>query len=165
VLIIEHKQLLQQKELVEFSVPTGPDYIGKAQVVREGADVTIVSSLAALATAREAAELAAGDGVSVEVIDIAWVKPLDDETVRRSVEKTGRLVVFSEDYFEGSWAATLIARLAVTGVELSAPPLVRCLPTDVPIPFAKEVEMALLPDAQQLRRDIVAHVGRKGKGD
>lgn len=160
VLIIEHKMALNRSEVIDATVPLEAE-IGKAHVLREGDDVTIVASLNGVWTALDAAGALADQGVQAEVVDIAWIKPLDVATVARSVARTGRLVILMEDYFAGSWASTLIAHLTLASTAFRAAPFVFHLPDDLPIPFSPPVEMALVPtpeDVVAVVRKLVANV-------
>jgi pyruvate dehydrogenase E1 component beta subunit len=144
VLFFEHKGLYTRKGLVE----RGDDAIaeiGKAAVVREGSDVTIVATLLMLDRALQAADALAEEGVEAEVIDLRWLRPLDLPAVRRSVEKTGRLVVVEEQVHAAGWGATLISRLTLEGVRQAVPPRVVGLPDDLLIPYSPPLEDAIIP--------------------
>ena len=75
--------------------------VGKASVEREGSDVTIVATMLMVQRAQQAADILENQGISVEVIDLRWIRPLDLATVAESVEKTGRLVVAQEQWHDG----------------------------------------------------------------
>lgn len=124
--------------------------IGKAAVVREGTDVTIVSLGIGVHQALSAATELAILGIDAEVIDLRSLVPLDRETVIRSVKKTGRLVVVDEDYHSFGVSGEIIASVAEAGNNLlrSAPKRI-ALP-DVPIPFAREMEQFCLPNAAKI---------------
>ncbi len=147
VLLIEHKSLFMRKGLVS----RGEDAIaevGKAVVEREGADVTIASTLLMTDRSLKAAELLAADGIEAEVIDLRWLRPLDFGAVRASVEKTGRLLVAEEQVHAAGWGATLISRLAMEGVELAAPPRSVSLPEDNLVSYSPSLEDEILPSAE-----------------
>ncbi|MET4432946.1 transketolase C-terminal domain-containing protein [Mycolicibacterium sp. 624] len=164
VLIIEHKLPIARKELVEVGPPDASS-IGRAEVLRAGRDITVVASLECVWTALAAAASLAESGVSVEVIDIAWIRPLDVATVIGSVSRTGRLLVLMEDYFPGSWASTLLAEITMRGTRLKAAPEVVHLPDDLPVPFSPVVEMAMLPDAGSVAAKIARIVRGDDRGD
>jgi pyruvate/2-oxoglutarate/acetoin dehydrogenase E1 component len=130
--------------------------IGKASVEREGADVTIVATMLMLERSLQAAEALAGEGISTEVIDLRWVRPLDLETVTASVEKTGRLLVVEEQPHEGGWGATLISRLAMAGTSMATLPRSVCLPEDMLVPFAAPLEDAVIPSVERIAAEVRA---------
>lgn len=149
VLLIEHKSLFMRKGLV----PRGEEAIaavGKAAVEREGADLTIASTLLMTDRSLKAAERLAAEGIEAEVIDLRWLRPLDFDTVRASVEKTGRLLVAEEQVHAAGWGATLISRLATEGVELEAPPRAVSLPDDNLISYSPPLEDAIIPSAETI---------------
>jgi len=150
VVFIEHKALLLKKGKDFRHHPDVPDGaytvpIGKAAVVREGSDVTLATLSATVEHALAAAEELAGEGVSVEVIDLRSVVPLDSATVAESAARTGRLLVVDEDYLSFGLSAELSMRVlemlgfgALRQVERLAVP-------DVPIPAALSLERAIVP--------------------
>jgi len=144
VLFFEHKGLYMRKGTVERGDSAIAE-IGKAAVARDGADVTIVATLLMLDRALQAAERLAEEGVDAEVIDLRWLRPLDFPAVRRSVEKTGRLVVVEEQVHAAGWGATLISKLTLEGVRLERPPSVVGLPDDLLLPYSPTLEDALIP--------------------
>ena len=149
VLFFEHKGLYGRKGPVERGDSAVAE-IGRAAVVREGSDVTIVGTLLMVDRALEAADLLAADGIDVEVIDLRFLRPLDFDRVRASVEKTGRLVVAEEQVHAGGWGATILSRLLLDGVALAAPPRVVGLPDDLLIPYSPPLEDALVPSADAI---------------
>ncbi len=146
VLFFEHKSLLNVRgPLAAAGVP-----LGRAEVVRSGDDVTVVASQLMRHRALQAAEALAADGIEVELIDPRTLVPFDFEAVRRSVERTNRLVVVQEATLAGSWGATLAARVAIDAFEtLDAPPAI-VGGDDTPIPYAGVLEDAWLPDADRI---------------
>jgi pyruvate/2-oxoglutarate/acetoin dehydrogenase E1 component len=156
VLYFEHKGMLNQKG--ELPEERGPFVLGKAAVVREGTDVTVVATQLARVRAEEAADALADRGTSVEVIDLRTLAPLDMDTIRASVAKTSRAVVVQESPPAGSWGATVIQRLIAESFDaLDAPPVL-VSGDETPIPYAGPLEQAWLPNAE----DIVAAVDRLG---
>jgi acetoin:2,6-dichlorophenolindophenol oxidoreductase subunit beta len=149
VLFFEHKGLYMRKGLVQRGDDAVGE-IGKAAVVREGTDVTIVATLLMLDRALVAAEALAAEGVDAEVVDLRWLRPLDLPLVRKSVEKTGRLVIVEEQVHAGGWGATVVSRLTLEGVTLKVPPRVVGLADDVLIPYSPPLEDALIPDAEAI---------------
>jgi pyruvate/2-oxoglutarate/acetoin dehydrogenase E1 component len=139
----------------EYTLP-----IGKAAVVREGTDVTLVGWGATLHHALDAAEQMTLQGIEAEVIDLRTLAPLDRATVIRSVARTGRLIVVDDDYYSCGVAAEVIASVCETrALRLKAAPCRVTFP-DVPVPFAPELEHPLLPNAQRIVAAAGEVVGR-----
>jgi pyruvate dehydrogenase E1 component beta subunit len=156
-LVIEHKALFASKGPVDRSAPTG-DRIGKAAVLREGADATVVATLLMAARARAAAEALAEEGIDLEVIDLEWIRPLDIETVQESVARTGRLVIVEEQHHPGGWGSAVISTLAQRGQVLKRPARVVGLPEDMLVPYAPELEDEVIPSVERIAaacREIV----------
>jgi pyruvate/2-oxoglutarate/acetoin dehydrogenase E1 component len=148
VLYFEHKAMLNQKG--ELADAASPIELGRATVVREGSDVTIVATQLVRARAEEAAQELAQDGISVEVIDPRTLVPFDMETVRGSVERTSRLVVAQESPAAGSWGATVVAQLIAESFDaLDAPPVL-ISGDDTPVPYAGAMEQAWIPSAGRI---------------
>jgi pyruvate dehydrogenase E1 component beta subunit len=123
--------------------------IGQAAIVREGRDLTIVSLGLGVHQALEAADALAKARIEAEVIDLITIAPLDRETIRRSVAKTGRLITLDDDYLSYGVGAEVIASVAEVDGLLKAPPQ-RIAHPDVPIPFTPVMEQHLLPSADKL---------------
>ncbi len=153
VIVHEHKLLYLRKGPVRRGAVAE---IGKASVERRGEHVTIVATLLMVERALAAAETLAAEGISVEVIDLRWIRPLDLETVAASVERTGRLVVAEEQWHEGGWGATLISRLVMAGTPFASPPRVVGLPDDTLIPFAPPLEDAVMPSVERIATEVRA---------
>ncbi len=144
VMFIEHKMLYGVKGFV----PDG-DYIipfGVADVKREGKDVTVVTYSRMVYRALEAAERLAAEGISVEVIDLRTLKPLDMDTVAASVKKTGRVVGVSEAYKTGSFISELAMRIQEELFDWLDAPVVRVCAADVPVPMSEPLEDAAVPN-------------------
>jgi pyruvate dehydrogenase E1 component beta subunit len=143
VLVFEHVLLYNVEGELDPSL-TSVD-IDRAAVRRSGADVTLVTYGGSLPKTLVAAERLAADGIGAEVVDLRTLRPLDAETVLRSVRKTRRVVVVDEGWRSGSLAGEVVARIAETAFyDLDAPP-VRVCSAEVPIPYAKHLEEAALP--------------------
>jgi len=143
VMFIEHKMLYG----VEGYVPD-EDYIipfGVADIKRPGNDVTVITYSRMVHRALEAAELLAGEGISVEVIDLRTLKPLDLDTLLASVRKTGRVVGVTEAYRTGSFLSELIALIQEQAFDWLDAPIVRVAAADVPVPMAESLEDAAIP--------------------
>jgi pyruvate/2-oxoglutarate/acetoin dehydrogenase E1 component len=149
VLFFEHKALYRKiKEDLpteEYTVP-----IGKAKVVRVGSDLSIVTYGAMVWTALEAAETLAGEGISVEVVDLRTLVPLDRETVCESVRKTSKVLLLHEDTRTGGMAGELAATITETVFEYLDGPIVRVTAPDTPVPFSPTLEEAFLPNAEKV---------------
>lgn len=143
VVFFEHKGLFASKG------PRPPEdhvvELGRAAVVREGTDVTLVALAATVPTALHAAERLAADGVSLEVIDMRCLIPMDLTTVLASVGKTSRLVVVEENPHQGGWGGTLVSVVVDEGFELLDAPVRRVASANVPLPFADALEAAVIP--------------------
>ena len=133
--------------------------IGKATVAREGTDATVVTLSLSVHHALDVAEkLAKQDAVDLEVIDLRSLEPLDTETVLSSVARTGRLLVVDEDYQSFGLSGEIAARVAETDPGLLRAPLRRVAVPDVPIPYARSLEQAVLPTPARIEaavRDLV----------
>jgi acetoin:2,6-dichlorophenolindophenol oxidoreductase subunit beta len=154
VLLIEHKGLYMRKGPV-LRGDAAVAEVGKASIERPGRDVTIVSTLMMAHRALGAAEVLAAEGIEAEVIDLRWLRPLDFDTVRASVERTGRLLVVEEQVHAGGWGATVISRLAMEGVQLRSAPRALGLPDDLLISYSPPLEDEILPSV-----DAIAEAAR-----
>ena len=124
--------------------------IGKAKVVREGKDVSIVSCGMGVHNALKAAKKLEDQGVSAEVVDLVSLVPLDRDTIRASVAKTGRLIVVDEDYMSYGLSGEIIASVTEHDISvLKAAPKRVAFP-DVPIPFARVMEQFCLPNPDKI---------------
>jgi pyruvate dehydrogenase E1 component beta subunit len=124
--------------------------IGRARIVREGKDVTIVTYSIAVGLALEAAETLAGEGIEAEVIDLRTLRPLDRETVLASLAKTNRLVVAEEGWPTCSIASEIISICMEDGFDLLDAPVLRVCNEDVPLPYAANLETIALIDAGRI---------------
>lgn len=124
--------------------------IGKARIVREGSDVTIVSYSIGVGFALEAAEELAAQGIDAEVIDLRTLRPLDAQTVLESLAKTNRLIVAEEGWPTCSIASEIIAVCMVEGFDHLDAPVLRVCNEDVPLPYAANLEKLALIDAPRI---------------
>lgn len=124
--------------------------IGKARIVREGSDVTIVSYSIGVGLALEAAETLAGEGIEAEVVDLRTLRPLDKETVLASLAKTNRLVIAEEGWPVCSIASEVMAICMEEGFDLLDAPVLRVCNEDVPLPYAANLEALALIDAGRI---------------
>jgi len=136
-----------------FDVPDIDDYtvpIGRARVVREGGDVTLVAYSIAVGWALEAAEQLAADGIDAEVIDLRSLRPLDSATVVKSVQKTNRCVSVEEGWPTCGIGAEVAARIMQDAFDYLDAPVARVTGEDVPMPYAANLEKLALPDAEKV---------------
>ncbi|MEZ5695965.1 MAG: pyruvate dehydrogenase complex E1 component subunit beta [Sphingomonadaceae bacterium] len=145
-----------ENELVygrSFELPELDDHvlpIGKARIMREGKDATIVSYSIGVGFALEAAEKLAEDGIDAEVIDLRTLRPLDKDTVLKSLAKTNRLVVAEEGWPVCSIASEIIAICMEEGFDHLDAPVLRVCDEDVPLPYAANLEKLALIDADRI---------------
>jgi pyruvate dehydrogenase E1 component beta subunit len=128
--------------------------IGKARIVREGSDVTIVTYSIAVGLALEAAEQLAGEGIEAEVIDLRTLRPLDKETVLASLAKTNRLVIAEEGWPVCSIASEVMAICMEDGFDYLDAPVLRVCNEDVPLPYAANLEAMALIDASRIAEAV-----------
>jgi len=130
--------------------------IGKARIMREGKDVTIVSYSIGVGLALEAAETLAGEGIEAEVIDLRTLRPLDMDTVLESVKKTNRIVTVEQAWPVCSIGSEISARVALDAFDyLDAPPT-KVSGKDVPMPYAVNLEKLALPTVDELIEAVKA---------
>lgn len=145
-----------ENELVygrSFDVPDVDDYvlpIGKARIMREGSDVTIVSYSIGVGLALEAAETLAEEGIDAEVIDLRTLRPLDREAILTSLAKTNRLVIAEEGWPTCSIASEVMAICMEDGFDHLDAPVLRVCDEDVPLPYAANLEKLALIDAPRI---------------
>lgn len=149
VMIFEHKALFNMKQEIsddeEVVIP-----LGSGVVVREGSDVTLAATQVTRLNAEAAAQSLEERGISVEIIDPRTLVPSDFDLIKQSVTKTGAFVAVCEGPHAGSWAATLVARVASECFPaLRTAPVVVSSP-ETPVPFAETLEKAWVPSAKQI---------------
>jgi pyruvate/2-oxoglutarate/acetoin dehydrogenase E1 component len=162
VIFYEHKLLYNKKGPVPeepYRVP-----LGEASVTREGGDVTVVTAGLMHHYVLEAAEALADGGIEAEVVDLRTLSPMDDAAVRRSIEKTGKLVVVEEDVKTAGWGAEVVSRI-VEGesfYSLDRAPA-RVAGADVPIPYNRDLEAHVRPTPEKVVEAVRSLVdARKG---
>jgi pyruvate dehydrogenase E1 component beta subunit len=152
VLVIENLPIYKEKG----EVPVNPELltpIGLAAVAREGSDLTIVShSFATVRSLKVAEKLQAEHGVSVEVVDLRSLRPLDVETVATSVAKTNRALCVEEGWPSYGVSAELAARIQHACFDDLDAPVERVGMAEVPLPYAKELELAAMPTEDRIER-------------
>jgi len=151
VLFCEHKGLYRQS----FATSPSPDkdYLipfGKAKVVREGKDITVVSYGASLWDVVLAAKKLEDEGYSIEVIDLRTIIPLDEETIFNSVKKTNKVIIVHEDTFTAGFGAEIAARIADNCFQFLDGPIKRIAAKDSHVPYSPILENAVLPNREQI---------------
>jgi pyruvate/2-oxoglutarate/acetoin dehydrogenase E1 component len=150
VLFFEHKYLYRR---IKEEMPQGDHVvpIGKARIAREGTDVSIITYAATVWKALEAAEqLRKEDGLSVEVLDLRTLLPMDDEAIIATVKKTNRVLIVHEDTRTGGVAGEITARINEHAFEWLDAPILRVTAADVPLPFAPPLEDYVLPQVADI---------------
>ena len=152
VMLIEHKLLYN----TEGDVPEGERLtpIGKADIKREGADVSLISYSRMVLRCLEVAEQLAAEGISAEVVDLRSLVPLDMETVIASVAKTNRAVVVYEGHKNAGAGAEVAARLANEGFDYLDAPVKRVAALDCPLPFNQSLERVVIPETSEIVRHV-----------
>ena len=156
VLFFEHKYLYRR---IKDEMPAGDHLvpIGKARTAREGKDVSIITYAATVWKSLEAAEqLEKEDGLSVEVIDLRSIAPMDDDAIIATVKKTNRVLIVHEDTRTGGVAGEITARINELAFEWLDAPILRVTAADVPLPYSPPLEDYVLPQTN----DIVKAVRR-----
>ncbi len=149
VLFVEHSTMLQRRS----PVPEDPEFvlpIGKSDIKRQGKDVTIVTYQKGLEWSTQAADMLAKDGIEAEIIDLRWLRPLDLEPVFESVKKTNRAVVVEESLPYYNVGAEVAAQIQDQVFDHLDAPVKRVSALDNPLPYASNIEMMALPDAQKV---------------
>jgi pyruvate dehydrogenase E1 component beta subunit len=159
VLVIENLPIYKQKG----EVPLDPDFvtpIGRARVARRGSDLTIVAHSYAVVRALEVAERLEGShGVSIEVIDLRSLRPLDVETVVGSVARTSRALCVEEGWASYGVTAELAARIQKACFDELDAPVERVGMAEVPLPYAKSLELAAMPNQDRIAAAALATIG------
>jgi 2-oxoisovalerate dehydrogenase E1 component len=145
VLFLEHRELLGLKGPVPVE-----DYeieFGKAAIVRAGADLSIITYGAMVHAASEAADVLEKEGVSVEIVDLRTLIPLDEQAILDSVRKTSKVIVLHEASLTGGFGGEIAARISERVFEYLDAPVLRMASADTPVPFSPPLEEAFLPNA------------------
>lgn len=153
VVFFEHMSLLHGRK---EEVPDD-DYIveiGKADIKRQGRDVTLIAYGLMVPRALNAAAALAKEGVEAEVVDLRTISPLDRDTILASVEKTGRAVIVHETWKNGGSGAEVASLIAEAGFSSLRGPVVRVAPPHLPVPFSLPLEKAFIPDEAQIIQGV-----------
>ena len=155
VIFMEPKALYGKKE----EVTQDPDFyipLGKGEIKREGTDLTIVTYGRMLERVLKAAEEVAEQGINVEVVDPRTLIPLDKELIFESVKKTGKLMLVNDAYKTGGFIGEISAMVTESeAFDYLDHPIVRLASEDVPVPYARVLEQAVLPDVEKIKAAII----------
>ncbi|WP_028063892.1 alpha-ketoacid dehydrogenase subunit beta [Solirubrobacter soli] len=154
VLFLEHKRLYSVKGEVNGAAAE----LGRAEVRRAGADVTLVSAMKSVTDCLDAAAKLADDSIDAEVIDLRTLRPLDMDTVLASVAKTNRIVVVEEGPRTGGWAGEVLARVVEEALH-DLDDAWRIATPDQPIPYSPPLEADFLPSAETIAANIKERLG------
>ncbi len=163
-IICSHKHLYGSKgrradinTAINKEVPTEYYKIpfGKADIKHEGSDITIVSTLLMMHRSVEVALELAKEGISVEVVDLRTLVPLDKDTILKSVKKTGRLLIVEEDNISYGWGAEIAAVVAEDGFESLKCPIQRLATPDTPMPAAPQLENLIVPSKGKIKNKVL----------
>ncbi|HZH39712.1 MAG TPA: alpha-ketoacid dehydrogenase subunit beta [Gemmatimonadales bacterium] len=150
VLYLEHKWLYRR---IKDQIPEGEEIltpIGSARIAREGKDLSIITYGATVWKSLEAAEVLEKDGVSVEILDLRTLLPLDDEGILKTVKKTNKVLIVHEDTRTGGLAGEITARINEKAFEWLDGPIMRVTAHDVPLPYAPTLEDFVLPQTDDI---------------
>jgi pyruvate dehydrogenase E1 component beta subunit len=152
VLFIEHKKLYATKGEVPEEYYTLP--FGKADLKKEGKDITIVATHAMVSRSLSVAEEFAKEEIGIEVVDPRTLRPLDKDCILGSVKKTGRLIVADEGPVTCGVSAEISAMVAEEAVEYLQAPILRVGSPDTPVPFSPPLEKIYIPDEEDVREAV-----------
>jgi pyruvate/2-oxoglutarate/acetoin dehydrogenase E1 component len=152
VFFVEHKLLYPLKGMVPEEDYTLP--FGVADVKREGSDVTIFATLIMVHNALAAAEKLSKEGINAEVFDPRTLTPLDKSAIVRSVKKTGRIVIVTEDCKTAGVSAEIAAVVAEEAIDYLDAPIGRVAEPDTPIPFSPPLEQFVIPDEKSIIKAV-----------
>ncbi len=148
VLIFENQTLYNMEG--ELPAAAGPVDITKAKVCREGTDISVFTYGASLPKSLEAAALLEKEGIHVEIVNLRVLRPLDDATIMRSVAKTHRVLIVDEGWRSGGISAEISARITEQAFYELDRPVQRLCSAEVPIPYARHLEQAALPQVDSI---------------
>jgi pyruvate dehydrogenase E1 component beta subunit len=160
VFVFEHAALYPMEGEVDETA--GPGEIGRAVVRREGTDLTVITFGGSLPKTLAAADLLAAEGIAAEVIDLRSLRPFDTATILASIAKTHRALIVDEGWRTGSFAAEVSARIMEQGFYDLDGPVQRLCSAEVPIPYARHMEDAALPQTATIAAAARAMLGRDG---
>ena len=152
VIVLEHKSLYNLVGEVDFDA--APEELGKAEIVRQGDDITVVATQMMLHRALETADNLADEGISLDVIDLRTLVPLDGETILRSVQKTSRLLIVEEAPRLGGWGASVAALVADEGLFHLDAPIKRVNMENALIAYSPILEDEIIPNVARIEKAI-----------
>jgi 2-oxoisovalerate dehydrogenase E1 component beta subunit len=150
VLYFEHKHMYRDPKLRQEVGEVEPLEIGKSRIARKGRDATVVTFGIMVHYAEHAAEALSKDGIEIEVLDLLSLRPYDTEAIKASVAKTNRVLVVNEATLMGSVAGEYASFISEHCFEHLDAPVMRLGAMECPIPYAPELEQAMLPNAQKI---------------
>ncbi len=153
VVFLEHENLYNTKGEVPSEDYTIP--IGKASIKRNGRDLTIVAYSNMVLTALEAAEQLEKEGISVEIVDLRTLNPLDIHTILASVKKTNRVIIVEEDWKTGGVGAEIASQIYENALTALDAPIIRVAGKDTPMPYAKNLERAAIPQVEDIMQAAI----------
>jgi len=160
VIFVEHKMLYKTKGEVpegEYTIP-----FGVADIKREGTDITVVTTGIMVHKTLSAAETLSAEGISVEIVDPRTLRPLDVDTIEKSVKKTGRLLVVHEAVKTAGWAGEVMASISETPAwDYLDAPMRRLTGKDIPIPYNRYLERASVPQEEDILHEIRAIINNE----
>jgi pyruvate dehydrogenase E1 component beta subunit len=153
VVFCEHKSLYNDiKGPVPEKLYTIP--FGKAEIIREGTDVTVVATALMVHKALSAAKILEKDAISIEIVDPRTIVPLDKQAILESVKKTSKLVIVDEDYERCGFAAEVASIVADEGLYYLDAPIKRIATPNVPIPYSPALEKVVIPDEEKIVKAV-----------
>ena len=160
VVFTEHRLCYQMKgevpEDTEYTVP-----IGKADIKRSGSDITIVTYSYMVHLALKAADILADEGISVEVVDLRTIRPMDTETILQSVKKTSKVICLQETYGTCGVVAEVAAIIAEHGFDYLDAPVKRLTGMECPVPFSPDLEREALPSVEKIVASVRGFFSRR----
>lgn len=158
VIFLEHNKLKNMKGMIpeeDYSIP-----LGKADIKKEGRDITIIATMAMVHKALTAAEELSTEGLSVEVIDPRTIMPLDEETILGSVKKTGKVVIVEEACRRGGFNAEMAAIITDKCFDFLDAPPVRIGGLNTPVPFSSVLEDYFIPSVADIKKGVMQSISR-----
>lgn len=160
VIFVEQKLLYRKKGMVpddeDFTIP-----LGKAEIKKQGTDISIITYGRMLERVLNASEEAAKDGISVEIVDLRTLLPLDKDTIIQSVIKTGRAIIVHEAVKTGGYGGEIAAVITESeAFDYLDAPVIRLAGKDVPIPYSPELEKAVVPSEDEIKKTLYKLMNR-----
>ena len=153
VIYLEHKLLYKKVKgdvpEEEYQIP-----LGKADIKREGIDITVVATSLMVHKVLSVAEELEKEGIDIEVIDPRTIKPLDLETIIESVKKTGKAVLIEEACYTGGFTSFLASEIQLKAFDWLDHPILRVTGLDAPIPYSKVLEEEVIPSEERIKKEI-----------